>query len=72
MMVIPSFSICTVEITGEGSRGIYKHLSKELGEAMSESTVWMDESLARSDFKEGVASFVDRRPPKFQRIEVAD
>ena len=53
-------------------RQIYKHLSKELGEAMNESTVWMDESLARSDFKEGVASFVDRRPPKFQRIEVSD
>jgi len=30
----------------------------------------MDESLARNDFKEGVASFVERRPPDFQRIEV--
>jgi enoyl-CoA hydratase/carnithine racemase len=53
-------------------RQIYKHLSKELGEAMDESTVWMDESLARNDFKEGVASFVERRAPDFQKIEVSD
>ena len=37
---------------------VYKHLNRELGEAMAESTRWMDESLARDDFKEGVASFV--------------
>ena len=53
-------------------RQIYKHLSKELGEAMSESNLWMDESLARSDFKEGVASFVERREPSFEKINVAD
>ena len=53
-------------------RQIYKHLSKELGEAMSESTVWMDESLARSDFKEGVESFVERRPPNFEKITVSE
>jgi enoyl-CoA hydratase/carnithine racemase len=39
---------------------------------MSESTVWMDESLARSDFKEGVASFVERRPPNFEKITVSE
>ncbi|MGY8851843.1 MAG: enoyl-CoA hydratase-related protein [Pseudomonadales bacterium] len=53
-------------------RQIYKHLSKELGEAMGESTMWMDESLARDDFKEGVASFVERRAANFQKIEVTD
>jgi len=53
-------------------RQIYKHLSKELAEAMAESTVWMDESLARDDFKEGVASFVEKRAPAFQKIEVAE
>ena len=53
-------------------RQIYKHLSKELGEAMSESTTWMDESLARNDFKEGVASFVERRPPNFQKIYLSE
>ena len=53
-------------------RQVYKHLNRELGESMDESTVWMDESLKRSDFKEGVASFVEKRPPNFQRIEVFD
>lgn len=51
-------------------RQVYKHLNRELGEAMRESTVWMDESLARDDFKEGVASFVQKRPPQFARIKV--
>ncbi|MEC8074866.1 MAG: enoyl-CoA hydratase-related protein [Pseudomonadota bacterium] len=53
-------------------RQIYKHLSKELGDAMNESNVWMDESLARSDFKEGVASFVERRSPRFEKIDVSE
>ncbi len=52
-------------------RQVYKHLNRELGEAMAESTRWMDESLARDDFKEGVASFVEKRPARFLRIEVS-
>jgi hypothetical protein len=48
------------------------HLSKELGEAMDESTIWMDKSLARDDFKEGVASLIERRTANFQKIEVPD
>ena len=51
-------------------RQVYRHLNQELGDAMDESTRWMKESLARDDFKEGVASFVEKRPAKFQRIEV--
>tara|TARA_B100001287_G_C22282612_1_gene344597 strand:- start:179 stop:472 length:294 start_codon:yes stop_codon:yes gene_type:complete len=49
---------------------VYRHLMQELGDAMDESTRWMDESLARDDFKEGVASFVQKRPPNFAKIEV--
>ena len=49
---------------------VYRHLNLELRAAMAESTTWMDESLAHADFKEGVASFVERRPPKFARIKV--
>ena len=37
---------------------------------MVESVDWMDQSLAHDDFKEGVASFVERRPPNFSRIKV--
>ncbi|MYD43616.1 MAG: enoyl-CoA hydratase [Gammaproteobacteria bacterium] len=49
-------------------RQVYKHLNKELHPAMVESNEWMDESLARGDFKEGVDSFVEKRPPKFNRV----
>ena len=49
---------------------VYRHLNRELGESMDESTRWMDESLARDDFKEGVQSFVEKRSPNFQRIDV--
>lgn len=51
-------------------RQIYRHLNAELRPAMEESNAWMDASLARGDFKEGVASFVERRPPKFAPVEV--
>ena len=50
-------------------RQVYKHLNRELGESMDESTTWMDESLARSDFKEGVASFIEKRAPNFLKID---
>ena len=49
---------------------VYRHLMQELGDAMHESTRWMDESLARDDFKEGVQSFIEKRPPKFAKIEL--
>ncbi|MEM7467604.1 MAG: enoyl-CoA hydratase-related protein [Pseudomonadota bacterium] len=47
---------------------VYRHLNMQLAEAMTESNRWMDESLAREDFKEGVSSFVDKRPPRFKRL----
>jgi enoyl-CoA hydratase/carnithine racemase len=53
-------------------RQVYKHLNRELGPAMQESTRWMDDSLARDDFKEGVASFVERRPPTFAALKIED
>ena len=48
---------------------VYRHLNMELGEAMDETNRWMDESLKRADFREGVESFMQRRPPRFPRIE---
>jgi enoyl-CoA hydratase/carnithine racemase len=41
-----------------------------LGPAMSETQRLMDESLTRPDFKEGVRSFIEGRPPSFDRIKV--
>ncbi len=47
---------------------VYKHLIKTLGESYRESEVLMAESLERGDFREGVQSFLEKRPPQFARI----
>ena len=47
---------------------VYRHMNMPLGEAMKESNEWMAASLKQDDFKEGVASFVERRPPAFKRV----
>ena len=49
---------------------VYRHLNMPLGDAMTESNEWMAESLAREDFKEGVRSFIERRPPAFKRLSL--
>jgi enoyl-CoA hydratase/carnithine racemase len=47
---------------------VYKHLMTTLGPAMEESNRLMMESLGRDDFREGVSSFLDKRPPRFRRV----
>jgi len=49
---------------------VYRHLMTSLGPAMSETERLMDESLERGDFREGVRSFIESRPPRFARIKV--
>jgi enoyl-CoA hydratase/carnithine racemase len=44
---------------------VYRHFQTDLETALSESNVWMAETLRAPDFKEGVASFVEKRPPSF-------
>lgn len=44
---------------------LYNHPMLSLSEAMAESNQLMRESLRRSDFKEGVASFLEKREPDF-------
>ncbi|MEM7340682.1 MAG: enoyl-CoA hydratase [Actinomycetota bacterium] len=44
---------------------VYEHPLMSLDDAMDESNRLMRESLRRPDFKEGVASFVEKRPPQF-------
>ena len=47
---------------------VYRQLNQQLGEAMRETNRLQDESSRWPDLKEGVASFVERRPPKFDRV----
>lgn len=49
-------------------RQVYEHLHRGLGVAEAESSRLMVESFGRGDFKEGVRSFLEKRPPDFARI----
>ena len=49
-------------------RQVYGQLHRGLGEAELESQRLMLESFGRTDFKEGVRSFVEKRPPQFPRV----
>src|SRR6185369_16966786 len=40
---------------------VYKHLMQPLGKALEETNALMAESLVREDFKEGVASYIEKR-----------
>lgn len=44
---------------------VYRHYETDLATALRESNELMRASFKRPDFREGVASFVERRPPKF-------
>ncbi len=47
---------------------IHRHMNMPLGEAMLETNEWMAASLVREDFREGVRSFIEKRPPEFKRV----
>lgn len=48
---------------------VYRHLNMSLGDAMRETNAWMAESLRREDFREGVRSYIEKRPPQFKRVK---
>ena len=48
---------------------VYRHLMMTLGPAMQETERLMNESLERTDFREGVRSFLEARPPQFDRLK---
>ncbi|MSQ68979.1 MAG: enoyl-CoA hydratase [Gammaproteobacteria bacterium] len=47
---------------------VYRQLMMTLGPAMEETNRQMEESLQRPDFREGVRSFLEARPPQFARL----
>jgi enoyl-CoA hydratase/carnithine racemase len=47
---------------------VYEQLHRGLGDAERESQRLMLDSFGRGDFKEGVQSFLEKRPPQFPRI----
>jgi enoyl-CoA hydratase/carnithine racemase len=49
-------------------RQVYAQLHAGLGPAEREAQRLMVESFGRPDFKEGVQSFLEKRPPSFQRL----
>ncbi len=49
-------------------RQVYQQLTRELGPSELEAIRLMKESFERPDFKEGVVSFIEKRPPRFGRV----
>jgi enoyl-CoA hydratase/carnithine racemase len=49
-------------------RQVWQQLTRTLGPSEKEAVKLMVESFDRPDFREGVMSFLEKRPPKFKRI----
>ncbi len=49
-------------------RQVYQQLTRELGPSEKEAIQLMVESFDRPDFREGVSSFLEKRPPRFGRV----
>jgi enoyl-CoA hydratase/carnithine racemase len=47
---------------------LYRHSAVDLPQALEESNAAMVRSLRAQDFREGVASFIERRPPRFEPL----
>ncbi|HTY19187.1 MAG TPA: enoyl-CoA hydratase [Myxococcota bacterium] len=49
-------------------RQVWQHLTESLGHAEKEAIELMIASFGRPDFREGVMSFLEKRPPRFGRV----
>ena len=49
-------------------RQVYESLNEAFAESNRKTIGHMTESFGRPDFKEGVSSYVEKRPPKFPRV----
>ncbi|MBO0706647.1 MAG: enoyl-CoA hydratase, partial [Candidatus Dormibacteraeota bacterium] len=56
---------CSPSAMAAIKRQVWSDLERSLPDATSEAIRLMEESSQREDFKEGVASFVEQRPPRF-------
>ena len=48
---------------------VYTHMATPVGDAMRQTNKLMAESLKRDDFREGVRSFLEKRPPNFAPVK---
>lgn len=51
---------------------VWSHLEQTMADSLTDTNGLMRNSLRRADFKEGVASFVDKRAPEFAPVTRAD
>ena len=61
-------SACSPASMAVMKRQVYEHLHRGLGAAEADAKRVMAESFGRPDFAEGVQSFMQKRPPQFNRL----